>query len=107
SIVQIRQLVELNQLSSGNQAIVGILQNAVSLVNDNIPWLMAIWIVGFTLHLCRTGLDYFNCRKLANSHLDELDKVWLERFENLQRKIGLDKKILYKLSYLVSSPCVI
>ena len=107
SIVEIRQLAELNQLNSGNQAFVGVLQKTISLVNDNIPWLMAIWVVGFTFHFCRTGLDYLNCRKLASSHLDELDKVWLERFENLQCKIGLDKKILYKLSHLVSSPCVI
>lgn len=107
SIVEIRQLAELNQLNSGNQGFVGVLQKTISLVNDNIPWLMAIWVVGFTFHFCRTGLDYLNCRKLASSHLDELDKVWLERFENLQCKIGLDKKILYKLSHLVSSPCVI
>jgi beta-lactamase regulating signal transducer with metallopeptidase domain len=83
------------------------LDSAIDFFNGNLHLIIYVWLGGFFFHLCRTTLDYIQCKKLVQFHSQSLDEKWIAKFSKLEQLIGTTTKVVYKTSTLVSSPCVI
>lgn len=107
NILDLRQLMDLSSWNLDNQKSKDFLQMTIVLFNDNIHLVIGLWIAGFSIHLLGAVVDYLACRKLVKFQTLDLDEQWLTKFVDLQKLIGINKKISYKLSQLINSPCVV
>ena len=107
---------------ANNPGIISIHSSATAVVNDNIiklpapllyraeqsmPFIVFIYSMGLIMQIVYLAFGYYRIRQIKTTGISDLDIDLNRQFNSLLNKIGIKRKISFKLSSIVSVPMVI
>ncbi len=81
--------------------------NLVTLINQNLHILIAIWSIGFLFFAVKTIADYRYCQHIKNHCTTPTPEKWNNIFLSLAQQVGLKFQPELRISTLTIIPCVI
>lgn len=76
-------------------------------VNANLNSILFFWTLGFLFQFCRYSHDFIQALSLKNKDCEDVGGEWRQRFDDLARRVGIDKSVSVRNSRHVGSTCII
>ena len=69
-----------------------------------LPYILLGWLGGILLTLCYFLLGFVKLRTLRTKGLQQVDQIWLEKFQHLKQRMGVNKNVALYISEQVNGP---
>jgi Antirepressor regulating drug resistance, predicted signal transduction N-terminal membrane component len=85
----------------------GFWEQTYGVLNNNIEYILAVWLIGFSVQFIRFTRDFVLALRLRHQNCSPVSGLWSQRCAQLAKRMGISKRIFIRNSSRVSSICVI